>query len=124
MEKLAEVARLSREYESVADFVTIYIAEAHASDGWAFEDNAYKIEKHKQMRDRILAAQMLAEKSPAGQLVMDTMSDEACKLYRAFPERLCVTMDGIVRYYGRQGPHGYQPHEVEEWLKNHFAKQK
>ena len=124
MEKLAEVARLSHEYESIADFVTIYIAEAHATDAWAFDKNAYKIAHHKLIQDRIVAAQMLEEKKPAGQLVVDSMGDEANKLYRAMPERLCVVMDGVLQYYGRTGPFGYQPCEVDEWLKDYRAKQK
>ena len=124
MEKLAEVARLSHEYESLADFVTIYIQEAHATDGWVLDSNVYKISNHKHIQNRIVAAQMLEEKKPAGLLVVDTMNNDADKLYRASPERLCVVMDGIVQYYGRIGPFGYQPCEVDEWLKDYRAKQK
>ena len=124
MEKLAEVARMSREFESVADFVTIYIQEAHATDGFKLDSNAYKIANHKRIQNRIIAAQMLEEQKPAGQLVVDTMSDDGNKLYRSWPERLCVVVDGIVQYYGRIGPWGYQPSELEKWLKDYSAKQK
>ena len=122
--KLAKVVRLFHEYKSVADFVTIYIQEAHATDGWVFQRNAYNIANHRQIKDRICAAQMLEEKNPGGHLVVDTMSDEVCKLYAAVPERLCIVMDGIVQYYSRRGPFGYNPKEVEEWLKDFTSKQK
>ena len=124
MVKLATMVRLSHEYESVADFVTIYIQEAHATDGWIFQNNEYKIANHIQMKDRIFAAQMLEEKNPAGHLVVDTMSDEVCTRYCAVPERLCIVLDGIVAYYGGRGPFGYKPKEVEDWLKDFASKQK
>ena len=122
--KLAEITRLHHEYESVADFLTVYIAEAHPTDGWGSEGNAYQIAQHKQMQDRIFAAQMLEEKNPAGPLVVDTLSNEVGLAYRGTPERLCIVMDGIVQYYGEQGPFGYHPMEVAEWLDNYSMKQK
>ena len=122
MEKLATVVRISHKYESVADFVTVYIQEAHATDGWVFQWNAYKIANHREMKDRISAAQMLEEKNPAGHLVVDTMSDEVCTRYCAVPERLCIVLDGIVAYYGGRGPFGYHPEEVEKWLKDFASK--
>ena len=123
MRKLVEINRLYHEYGSVADFVTIYTQEAHATDGWGSEKTEYKIAYHRQMKDRIFAAQML-EKSVEGHLVVDTMSNAVCKLYRATPERLCIVMDGVVQYYGKQGPFGYYPEEVEKWLKDYSIKQK
>ena len=124
MEKLATIVRLSHEYETVADFVTIYIQEAHATDGWIFQNNEYKIANHMQMKDRFFAAQMLEEKNPAGHLVMDTMSDDVCKRYGAVPERLCIVLDGTVAYFGERGPFGYKPREIEDWLKDFASKQK
>ena len=32
--------------------------------------------------------------------------------------------DGVVKYYGGQGPWGYKPEEVEEWLAQRFPEQK
>ena len=124
IEKLAEVTCLYHEYKSLADFLTIYIQEAHATDGWAVEKNAYEIANHRKIQDRIAAAQMLEERDPAGHLVVDTISDKLCKLYCAYPERLCIVLDGIVQYYGKQGPFGYKPEEVKEWLQKYSEKQK
>ena len=124
MEKLAEINRMYHEYESVADFLTIYTEEAHATDGWGSEAVAYQIAHHKRMQDRIFAAKMLQEKDPAGHLVVDTMSNEVCTAYSALPERLCIVLDGTVQYYGKQGPFGYQPREVEKWLKDYTMKQR
>ena len=124
MEKLATVVRISHEYESVADFVTVNMKEAHATDGWAFTLNTYKIANHREMKDRISEAQMLEERNPAGHLVVDTMSDEVCTCYCAVPERLCIVLDGIVAYYGGRGPFDYHLEEVEAWLKDFASKQK
>ena len=124
MGKLATMVRISQAYESVADFVTIYITEAHATDGWHFAKNPYAIRNHKNMKDRLAAVKMLNVKQPAGQLVVDTMSDDACKRYGAYPERLCIVMDGVVKYYGGQGPMLYRPAEVERWLKEYSDSKK
>ena len=124
MEKLATMVRISQAYESVADFVTIYIVEAHATDGWHLAKNPYAIHSHKNMQDRLAAAKMLDVEKPAGKLVVDTMSDEACKLYRANPERLCIVLDGVIKYYGGEGPHQYRPAEVERWLQEYSGGKK
>ena len=37
MAKLAKFNEIVRDFNDLADFVIIYISEAHANDGWAFK---------------------------------------------------------------------------------------
>ena len=50
-------------------------------------------------------------------IVMDTMTDELNKSYKALPERLYIVKDGTIQYVGGVGPFDYNIGEVEEWLK-------
>ena len=93
MEKLATFKEIVREYGSVADFLLIYIAEAHPTDGWAFANNKYQIPNHINIQDRVKAAEKLMGEGLVCPIVVDTMTDQASKLYRATPERLAIVKD-------------------------------
>ena len=74
MDKLAEFTRIAGEFEAMAHFITIYIDEAHAVDGWDFPGNEYKIYKYRDLHSRIAAAEMLKAKNLPGHLLVDTMA--------------------------------------------------
>lgn len=115
MYKLDEFKELVKDYSSVADFLVVYIAEAHSSDGWAFSNN-YDINQHKSLEDRLSAARILVQKDPLCPVVVDEMSDCTAMKYGALPERLYVLLDGKVVYKGGMGPWGYKPLEVRAFL--------
>ena len=47
MAKIATFVELVEKFRSEADFVTIYIDEAHASDRWEFKNNYLDVKSHK-----------------------------------------------------------------------------
>ena len=122
---MADFKKVVANFDDIADFVTIYISEAHASNQWNFPGNKYKIKKHSSLQERLLAASILLddeELRPPGTFLIDTMDNEADLLYGGLPERLYIILDGTIVYAGRKGPAGYKLNEVKEWLENYKAK--
>ncbi|XP_066977362.1 type I iodothyronine deiodinase-like [Macrobrachium rosenbergii] len=111
------------EHHEVADFVVVYTAEAHPTDGWAFEKNV-DISQHKDIQERMSAAKELTNLHPLKcQVLVDRMDNRADQDYAASPERLYVVLDGVVAYRGGLGPYDYKLSEVEDFLKNYAKKQ-
>lgn len=115
MYKLDEFKQLVKDFSSVADFLVIYIAEAHSTDGWAFKNN-YDINQHQSLEDRLSAAQVLVQSEPLCPVVVDEMTDVTTIKYGALPERLLILQAGKVLYKGGKGPWGYNPAEVRSFL--------
>ncbi len=106
----------------MADFITVYIDEAHATDGWSVPHFDYQISNHVNLTDRIVASKMLKEKMPSCKVVADTMSNEARKWYGAMPERLFIILDGQIKYTGGRGPFDYNVDEMRERLETLIKK--
>ncbi|KAL7884554.1 hypothetical protein AOLI_G00073240 [Acnodon oligacanthus] len=106
---------LVRDFGDVADFLVIYIAEAHATDGWAFANNV-DINQHRNLQERLTAAKSLIKENPLCPVVVDEMNDITASHYGALPERLYVLQEGKVIYKGGKGPWGYSPEEVRKVL--------
>ena len=122
MVELADFKQVAADFQSVADFVTIYISEVHAYDEWDYLGNKYKIKQHASLQERLLAASILLEDErlrPPGLFLVNSMKKEAEILYGDMPERLYIVLDGVIVYAGRKGPFGYKVSEVREWLE-HF----
>ena len=118
MESLAEFILTVEEYSSMADFITVYIDEVHATDGWAVPHFDNQISNHVKLTGRIAAAKMLKEQMPSCKVVVDTMSNEARKWYGAMPERLLIILDEQIKYTGGRGPFEYNVDEVRERLES------
>lgn len=119
MAKLQEFRQMSAEYSEVADFVLVYIDEAHPTDGWKIAGSLFELPSHKTLEDRASAAQMMLKEEPQGcPVVLDNMENLANSAYAALPERLYIVLDGIVVYKGGMGPWLYKLGEVESWLKD------
>ncbi|KAL8178639.1 UNVERIFIED_CONTAM: Type I iodothyronine deiodinase [Gekko kuhli] len=116
MFKFGEFKKLVEEFIFGADFLVIYIEEAHASDEWAFKNNI-PIKSHRTLQDRIQAAQILLKEHPLCPVVLDTMENLSSSKYAALPERLYVLQRGKIVYKGGVGPWNYSPQEVREVLK-------
>jgi len=103
----------------MADFVTIYIAEAHPFEREHFRDN-FDIATHPNMEARVDAARTLREEAGsklAGcTILVDPMDDRANLAYAALPERLYVILDGKVVFVGGAGPHLYDVKAVDNFL--------
>jgi len=119
MEMLGKFGALCENFSQQAEFVTIYIVEAHASERGHFVGN-YDIKTHQTMEERLEAVQTLQNEADGAldkcTIVVDHMDDLACQAYSAFPERLFVVLDGMVVYVGGIGPWDYKVDEVEQIL--------
>ncbi|XDV49267.1 hypothetical protein PO909_018549 [Leuciscus waleckii] len=84
-------------------------------DGWAFVNNV-DISVHKNLEERLAAAQTLVKEDPLCPVVVDEMTNITASKYGALPERLYVIQSGKVIYQGGIGPWGYNPEEVRKVL--------
>jgi len=122
MAVLDDICRIAADNADLADFLVVYIEEAHATDGWALAENAHQISNHRSIEERLAAAAKLANyiTLPANMtVVVDTMSDELNRAYGALPERLYVLQNGLIVYEGRMGPFFFSPGEVDDSLKTY-----
>jgi len=125
--QLARFNSLAAQYQDKADFLTIYIKEAHPQDEWTFRLIANKIKQAKKIEDRFAAAEEFVSQyqpHPSIHVVVDEMND-ACRIaYGAYPERLYVVEEEVIMYKGGIGPHDYRMEEVERWLGKRFPEGK
>ena len=115
--------KMAEKFQKVADFLVIYIEEAHPSDGYKFENNI-SIKTHRKLEDRIAAARMLLDQKPPFPVVVDNMADEANLTYGGLFERLYVIYKGVIAYEGGRGPRHYYVEHVQTWLEDYVSKQK
>ena len=120
MGKFDEVCQIASDFAPVADFLTIYIEEAHPSDGWAFHNNV-SIRQHCSIEDRLAAAKMLESRKPPFPIVVDPLDNKANLAYGGLFERLFIIHKGKLAYEGGRGPELYIPSEVRAWLQNNFG---
>ena len=118
MAKFGDFCKIASSYADVADFVTVYIEEAHAADGWAFNNNI-SINAHRKLEDRIEAARILLDQKPPFSIVCDDMDEAANYAYGGLFERLFVIHRGTIAYEGGLGPFFYCVDEVEDWLEKY-----
>lgn len=128
MAALERFSQMVEKLSSSADFVCVYIAEAHPAEKKHFGGN-YDIQTHKGFEDRLQAASVFQKefdelirnkfaslKDVDVPVVVDLMTDDANRKYAALPERLFGILNGKVGYAGDVGPYGYDIDAVEEWI--------
>ncbi|HEX4608536.1 MAG TPA: deiodinase family protein [Urbifossiella sp.] len=116
-----DVEDVYRRYKDKADFVAVYVREAHPTDGWALAFNekvGISIPQSKVFEERRAAAatcgQSLKMTIP---MVVDEIDDRAGIAYCGMPDRLYVLdAAGRVAYKGGRGPFGFKPLEMEQAL--------
>lgn len=118
--------KLYETHKDRAEFLFVYIREAHPSDEWQMDVN---------LRDKVVfeqpitfdARQKVAQScSTALKLTMpcvvDDMNNTVDDAYAAWPERLFVVdTEGRIAFAGAQGPFGFKPDELGAWLDKHLA---
>ena len=124
MHLAGDFVELVNKFQSTADFVTIYIMEAHSREEWVFRGNAYQIDAHKNLEERLTAAKILRDSGCPTQIYADNMSDEARYAFGASPERLVILHNDVVQYEGDVGPFGYRIGEVQKWLEDYSSDKK
>ncbi|KAB0344654.1 hypothetical protein FD754_021580 [Muntiacus muntjak] len=124
---LPAFSKLVEEFSSVADFLLVYIDEAHPSDGWAVPGDSslfFEIKKHQNQEDRCAAAHQLLERfslPPQCRVVADRMDNNANVAYGVAFERVCIVQRQKIAYLGGKGPFFYNLQEVRRWLEKNFS---
>jgi hypothetical protein len=88
-----------------ARMLTIYIQES--SDGSAAFNTTKPVKGfHKTIHDRVNAATKFIKETEwtAGEIVCDSMTNEALERYEAHPERLLIVQNGRIVHDGGKGP--------------------
>ena len=130
---------LRADFCDVARFVKVYVSEAHPVDGWkVYSDIDYC--QPTTLEQRAAAARLLLLEQPAcfplaarsdrcggsdgkgvgdgWTMLLDSMRDEAERLYAAHPERhYVVDPRGKIAFKGGMGPFGYLPAELRAFLR-------
>lgn len=126
--QLSAFSKLVEEFSGVADFLLVYIDEAHPSDGWAapgISPTSFEVKKHRNQEDRCAAAHQLLERfslPPQCQVVADCMDNNANVAYGVSFERVCIVQRQKIAYLGGKGPFFYNLQEVRLWLEQNFSK--
>lgn len=115
------VDRLHEKYRDRANFLMVYVREAHPSDGWKMESNTkvgVEVSQPKSFDERIgVANQFCTKLSPKMPVVVDELSDPAGHSYSGMPARLYVIdTQGKVAFKSGRGPFGFSPPELEQAL--------
>ena len=103
-------------------FYFVYIREAHAADEWQMDDNIKDnvvVPQPKEDKERTaIASSCSARLNLSMPVLVDKLDNAVDNLYAGWPERMFVVgKDGKIAYVGKQGPWGFKPDEVAQWLK-------
>ena len=114
------ICRMAVDNSDLADFVVVYIEEAHPTDGWVVPDNVL-ISQHRTLEDRLTAAARLTSSPLPANLtvVADAMSNELALAYGGLPDRFYVVHNGTVAFQGDPGPFGFSSDPVASWLQTY-----
>ena len=113
-------------FEQRAEFLTVYIKEAHPEDEWQMtvnEEQGVCYAQPQTLADRVMIANDFIERFQYTMpLVVDPMENPAEAAFAAWPERLYVIgVDGRIGYKGGKGPFGFDPDELEQWLEANLS---
>ena len=123
--------QIYNDYKERADFLTVYIREAHPQDEWQMKSNLKDKDdvcyaQPKTLDQRVAIANDFTKRFkfpvPFG---IDDIGNAANDAYAAWPERLYVIDEnGRVAYKGGNGPFKYNPKEVRAWLAGRYGEVK
>ncbi|MFO0929583.1 MAG: deiodinase family protein [Gemmataceae bacterium] len=116
-----EVEAVYQRHRKDADFLMVYVREAHPTDGWKMESNArvgVAVKQPTTLAERCEAAGRFCQKlKPSLPVVVDTLTDPVGNAYSGMPARLYVIDgQGKVAYKSGRGPFGFKVGEMEQAL--------
>jgi len=105
------MVQLYHEFNSVADFLTIYIMEAHASDEWP-QGKRIKINQHKNLLDRFEAVHKFQkENNFIIRMAIDNIDNSFCEKYSSWPEQyFIIHQNTTLLFKGEANQFGYKDH--------------
>jgi len=118
---VGDIVQIYEDYQGRADFLTVYVREAHPTDEWQMKSNVKDdvcYAQPKTLEQRVAIANDFTKRFkfplPFG---IDDMSNAANDAYAAWPERIYIIDEsGRIAYRGGMGPFNYKPEEAREWL--------
>ena len=124
---MARIEELSVKYKEVANFVIVYVKEAHPEDEWQMANNEDTGVVYTQPTTiderRELARAFVDQMDVETETLLDDIENTAMACYAAWPERFYVSdTSGRIVYKGGIGPFYFDPDEVDEVLREQFAK--
>ena len=116
---------MSKKYDGRADFLTVYIKEAHPEDEWQQDENEEEgvcYPQPKTTEQRLAIANDFVKRFDFPiPLLVDPIENPVNRAYAGWPERLYVIDEqGKIVYKWETGPFGLHPEEVEAWLAKRF----
>lgn len=112
-------------YEGRANFLIVYIKEAHPEDEWQQDANVEAgiiFNQPETTQERMEMAQTFVEKMNVKiPILVDEIANPVNACYAAWPERLyVVSQDGVIVYKNDVGPAGFKPEELDEFLDSYL----
>lgn len=120
------MVQIYNDYKDHADFLTVYVREAHPTDEWQMKSNVTEdvcYAQPKTLAQRVAIANDFIKryKYPIA-FGIDDVTNAADHAYSAWPERLYIIDErGRIAYRGGMGPFHYYPDEVRAWLAQRFG---
>ena len=115
------IEKLYRTYKDRANFVMVYVREAHPTDGWRMESNdrvGAITAQPKSYEERADVAQKCGRLFNIGfPMLVDTIDDTVGARYSGMPGRLyLIDRSGKVAFKSGRGPYLFKPAELEQSL--------
>jgi len=113
--------KLYRRYKDRANFVMVYVREAHPTDGWHMESNdrfGATTPQPKTYGERVEVAQKCGRVLDLGfPMLVDAIDDAVGARYSGMPGRLyLIDRDGKIAFKSGRGPYLFKPAELEQSL--------
>ena len=118
---MVDLEQLRTDFEDQAEFLLVYVKEAHPEDEWASAANFRQgvlFNQPTTIEERLNVAQAFVQKMGVeADILVDDIDNTADELYAAWPERIYVIdAGGMIVYKGGIGPYFFDPDEVREFL--------
>ncbi|WP_165221402.1 deiodinase family protein [Aquisphaera insulae] len=113
--------KLYRRYGDRANFVMVYVREAHPTDGWRMESNdrlGVATAQPTTYEERVGVAQRCGKLLGLGfPMVVDTIDDSVGARYSGMPGRFyLIDRQGKIAFKNGRGPYGFKHDELEQAL--------
>lgn len=117
---------LAEKYKGRAEFLLVYIREAHPTDGWQVKINEREgvllptAKNAEEKEDH--ASACVTKLDIRFTTLVDGMDNKVEEAYAGWPDRLyLVGKDGRIAWKGDVGPRGFRPPELEAAIRKELA---
>jgi Ca2+-binding EF-hand superfamily protein len=115
------IEKIYARYKDRANFLMVYVREAHPTDGWSMASNdrvGVTLRQPRSYDERVDVARRCGQALGFGfPLLVDTIDDTVGARYSGMPGRFyLIDSAGKVAYKSGRGPFGFKPAELEQAL--------